>query len=723
MSQTWPTPSTTAPCTGTVVWLLTLMMVLVPAIGAHPWAWTPDTPKTILMASLTLGAAFVFFWQRRNSPDGVVFHGVILLPLGLALYALGSMMWSHTYLAGGEAVRWLLFSLVLWLGVNVFTSVRVTYLAWGIHIGAVMASLWTVLQFWLDWQFFPQGPNPASTFGNRNVLAEFLVCALPFSVLLLTRVRSKALVFCLTVTVGLNVVALFMTGTRSALAALLILVAVLPALLWRYRLLAASSNWGLVHKVALGVVFVSVLGSLGSIDSGNASLLAERGRGDAIDHALGRSQSAVQSDEFEKGSFSVRMQLWMSTGRMILANPLLGVGAGAWEVQVPLHQAAGAQLESDYYAHNEFIQLVSEYGLMGWLFVLALFAYLVRSVKATWMLSGSDATREAPARAFALTSILMLLVVSNAGFPWHMVGTSALFAVSLAVLAASDARLGNVVPAWRWPRVTWKTAYSWLAMGLIVAAAAVTAYFSWQAVVCEAMLQKAVAQSHRVIQSGNPGHPRWNDTKADILRLAQQAIAINPHYSTATAILAENVIRWGDWENAIWLMQSTMSTRPNEVALLVGVSRAYLTVGKPEQAQAWFNRAASVQPNAPYVRVQQAYLSLAQRDYQSAADIIAERLDDHGADHDLVNAAYILGEGTGDWQLAIRALEQQIKNSPKDAASAWLDLGELYSRAEIANEARAAESYRNALSLTPGYLRDRVWRRIPPTIQHLVQTR
>jgi tetratricopeptide (TPR) repeat protein len=203
--------------------------------------------------------------------------------------------------------------------------------------------------------------------------------------------------------------------------------------------------------------------------------------------------------------------------------------------------------------------------------------------------------------------------------------------------------------------------------------------------------------------------------------MARQAIGINPHYSTATAILAENAIRWDEWENAIWLMKATMSTRPNEVALLVGVSRAYLTVGKPEEAQVWFNRAARVQPSAPYVRVQKAYLLLAQRDYQLAADIIAERLDARGADHDLVNAAYILGEGTRDWRLAIRALEQQIKNSPKDAANAWLDLGELYSRPEIANEARAVESYRNALSLTPGYLRNRVWQRIPPSVQRLMQ--
>ena len=42
-----------------------------------------------------------------------------------------------------------------------------------------------------------------------------------------------------------------------------------------------------------------------------------------------------------------------------------GLGAGAWENRIPLYQADGAQLETDYYVHNEFLQLVAEYGLVG----------------------------------------------------------------------------------------------------------------------------------------------------------------------------------------------------------------------------------------------------------------------------------------------------------------------------------------------------------------------
>ena len=53
------------------------------------------------------------------------------LPLALMAYALGSMAWSHTYLGGVEAIRWFIFSLLLWLGVNTLSRERLPTLALG----------------------------------------------------------------------------------------------------------------------------------------------------------------------------------------------------------------------------------------------------------------------------------------------------------------------------------------------------------------------------------------------------------------------------------------------------------------------------------------------------------------------------------------------------------------------------------------------------------------
>ena len=385
-------------------------------------------------------------------------------------YALGSMAWSHTYLGGVEAIRWFIFSLLLWLGVNTLSRERLPMLAWGIHAGAVVASLWAALQFWVDFQFFPQGPHPASTFVNRNFFAEFAVCTLPFAALLLARARQSAQVALLAASTGLVIVAILMTGTRAALIALwLQLLVVLPCIGWLYRRQLAFSGWQRSTQLLAAGVLLAAVAGLGLIPTGNPRII-EEGRGtNALERGFNRTGSISPRDE----SLGVRMIMWKATTRLIQQRPLSGVGAGAWESEIPLYQAEGSQLETDYYVHNEFLQLVAEYGLVGWLFLLALAAYLLAAFWRTLLGKGPQAQAEAPWRAVFLCSLLSLMVVSNIGFPWRMATTGALFALCLGGVgrlrrAARQCRRpgrprgwrgGRLFhappPLWRWPALPW----------------------------------------------------------------------------------------------------------------------------------------------------------------------------------------------------------------------------------------------------------------------------
>ena len=145
---------------GLVVAILALMMFLAPALGVPNEEMLQDTLKSIVVSFAALGAALVFFWQQRERREPLRWHAVVWLPLLLMAYALGSMAWSHTYLGGVEAVRWFIFALLLWLGANNLSRDNLSMLAWGIHAGAVVASLWAALQFWVDFRFFPAGPAP-----------------------------------------------------------------------------------------------------------------------------------------------------------------------------------------------------------------------------------------------------------------------------------------------------------------------------------------------------------------------------------------------------------------------------------------------------------------------------------------------------------------------------------------------------------------------------------
>lgn len=700
--------------------ILAFMMFLAPAAGSPNELMLQDTLKSIVVSFAALAAALLFFWQQRSRRDGLRWHALVWLPLALMLYALGSMVWSHTYLGGVEAVRWFIFALLLWLGANTLGRDKVPLLAWGIHMGALVASLWTVLQFWVDFSFFPQGPNPASTFVNRNFFGEFVVCTLPFSLLLLARARQSATIFLLSLTTGFNIVAMLMTGTRSALIAAAVLLGVIPVILWLYRRQFAFATWASGQRIIAGGVLVATVLGLGMIGTGNPKLIEEdrvESRGlTALQRSFARAQSLTQAEEYTERSFSVRLIMWKATGRMILARPLSGVGAGAWEVDIPLYQAEGSQLETDYYVHNEILQLLAEYGLVGWFFLLSLLAYLTRAAWRTWRDHTPEGLAEAPLRALTLASLLAFLIVSNAGFPWRMASTGALFAMSLAILAASDARLGfrSAAAATRLP---WKPVYAQRLALTSVACLALASYITQQAAECEAKIVQAVKLALTISQSGNHQSPRWDKSKREMLTLIRQGIDINPHYRKITPMVADEIAKWGDWKNAVWIWESVVGSRPYVTAILSNIARGYAQLGQPDKAFDYLRRAQKLQPNAPSVASLEVILLSRSGKEAEALRIARKRIAEDVYDYDMVSAAYTLGVRARDWALALKSLEMRNNGWPDQRVDGLLKSGDIFAATEVKDEARALEFYKAALAATPDPDKATTRARIPTLYQ------
>lgn len=702
------------------VLLLALIMFMAPALGVPSEEVLQDTLKSAIISLGALGACFTYFWHQRKQNTEAIWHPLMWLPLGLSLYALGSMVWSHAYLGGVEAVRWFVFSLLLWLGMNTLTYDRVPRLALGIHLGATVASIWAALQFWIDFKYFPQGSSPASTFVNRNFFAEFAVCTLPFSLYLLTRAKQNGRIVALTLSIAFNLTAMMMTGTRSALIGIVMLVVVLPIILFLYWDQLETSKWSAGKRLAVPVLLVATLLGSGLIPSNNGKLLAEYGGGTALERALGRSVSISKSTEYTEGSFSLRALMWKATGRMIEAQPWTGVGAGAWEVHAPLYQNPGTLLETDLYAHNEILQLLAEYGLVGWAFLLCLIGYLALAALKTWAIRSAEGRREAPLRAFTLASLLVFLLVSNAGFPWRLASTGAMFALSLSILAASDVRLSRLTHQDEW-RVVWRQSYTLWALCLTAFFMVLAAYITQQAIESESKLIRAIRWALTISKSEQPNHPRWDKAKADMLALTREGIAINPHYRKLTPMVADELAKWGDSANAIWIWESVLASRPNVAAIATNISREYLQIGNYQRSRDYFDRAAKLQPTAPAVRSLQAQLLIQRMEYLQAAQIIRELLQANTIDNDLVNSAYLIGVRTQNWELAILALELRIKKWPNEASVGWLHLGNIYSRAGVNNEAKALESYRAALNTAPDYLKNGVWASVPQVYRAKLQ--
>jgi O-antigen ligase len=356
--------------------------------------------------------------------------------------------------------------------------------------------------------------------------------------------------------------------------------------------------------------------------------------------------------------------------------------------------------------------MLAEYGLIGWLFLTIIFTYLMWAAYATWVNTTEKGLQEALPRALALSSLLVLLLVSNAGFPWRLATTGALFALSLAILAASDIRLGHAIPlvsrALKWsPRAS---SLALVATGIL---SALAIFIAQQAIECESKIVRAIKIALTISQSGKATDPRWGDLKAEMLRLIRDGIAINPHYRKLTPTVADAMANWGDWENASWIWESVSESRPNVVALLANVTRAEIQIGNFPKAEQCLNRAIHIQPDSISLKTLQMMLWARTGREREAGIRAKELLHTQGITQDLVRTAYFLGMSNGDANLAIDAMEVRIKTWPEQAMDGWLKLGNIYASPELHNDEMALQSYRAAIDATEPQYKDSMRALIP----------
>ena len=677
---------------GGAVAVLALALFLAPVLGVPGEEMLQDTLKSIVIAFGALAAALLFVGAQRARGEPLRWHAVLWLPLLLMAYALGSMAWSHPYLGGVEAVRWFVFTVIAWVGLNTFTRERLPLLAWALHGAGLLASLWAMAQFWGGMALFPQGPQPASTFINRNFFAEFTVCTLPFGVLLLARARTSAMVALLAASIGLVLTALLMTGTRSALLALgMFAGVVLPLIAWRCRRALAWSGWSPgLRLLAAGAVAAVVL-ALGFIPTANPKILEDNFGATPIDRGLHRAQSLKPGD----ASIDMRLVMWRATLRAIADRPLSGVGAGAWESEIPRYQAEGSQLETDYYVHNEYLQLVAEYGAVGWVFLLLLFAYLIASFRRSWAPATPEGQADQPWRAVLLASLLALLMVSNAGFPWRMAATGALFAVGLGGLAASDARLGAARRLLASP-LRWSPRIAHVVLGLGLACLVLAVAITQRAAESEHKLVSAAKIAVSITATGNPNDPRLAPLKKQMLQLVREGIALNPHYRKITPIVADELARWGDWANATWIWDSVLASRPYVVAIISNAARGYASMGRTDKALAYLERAKRIQPRAPAVRSLEVILLARGGNEQRATQLAREAYDAGIKDYDLVNTYFLLAWRARDYALARQLLDERMRSWPEGRARGLVQQGLIAS--EQNQSERAVQYFREGLA-------------------------
>jgi tetratricopeptide (TPR) repeat protein len=294
---------------------------------------------------------------------------------------------------------------------------------------------------------------------------------------------------------------------------------------------------------------------------------------------------------------------------------------------------------------------------------------------------------------------MSLMVVSNVGFPWRMASTGALFALCLGGLAASDARLGVLAP-WAATRIRWRPAMSHIALLIVAMALVLATYISQQAAQAEQKIVRATKLALTISASANPRGRQWEQTKAEMLELIREGIAINPHYRKITPMVADELARWGDWRDAVWIWESVLESRPHVVAIMSNIARGYATLGQMDKALEYLGRAEKIQPHAPSVLSLQVVLYGRTGQRAKALAVARQAIADKIYDYDLVNATFDLAWRAGDYPLAAQAMDLRMTGWPQTRTQGYLQLGNMYASGAKDRD-RALDAFKHALAIAP----------------------
>jgi O-antigen ligase/tetratricopeptide (TPR) repeat protein len=200
--------------------------------------------------------------------------------------------------------------------------------------------------------------------GNKNVTAASLLILIPFAMYVIMSAKWLGRIAGI-ITLFLGVFSLFLMNTRSTYVGFaLITVLFFVGLIWQ--------NKSQIKPSLLFFLLPAVL----AIFAANTRLqLAVAGQENAGGYGTVTKRLGDINIASEQNS---RIHLWGTAIDYSLKNPILGAGYGNWKLaSIPYERDRANELFVPYHAHNDFIEMFADLGLLGGLSFAGMFLLLL----------------------------------------------------------------------------------------------------------------------------------------------------------------------------------------------------------------------------------------------------------------------------------------------------------------------------------------------------------
>lgn len=639
------------------------MLVLVP-LYFSPSMSDYHTPKFILVQVFaTILGCLLLVSMVLDGEVYILDHPIYYTMLAFLAANFISLFQAHNIYQGLYSL-WILTCFFL-LAILCFHCIRdrqqVHVLAGVMTATGGVVALIGLLQHNGVYHFYHRWNIPASTIGNVNFVAEYYNVVYPISLVLLLIVKRAWLWALLLAACFMMTCHLIVMGSRGGWLGVLIAASVIggASLVRRYHIrrraldtvliggLCALLCWPILTNVASSLP-VSEKQTLSGLTRTYWQLVSKR------------STDALQ---LRDDSTRQRVLLWEDTFRLIVDRPILGVGTGnfAFNIQkylspqsIELKSRMEAKSGSEHMifrAHNDYLEVWAEAGLLGIAVFLVLLAQILKSVAGLLIayVRGQEEPLVIGLGAAVLATLAHAVFSSNFQNPasaivfWVVVG----FVWTYSVPAEKRERLGLL-----------NTSSDGFSFGLAAVGIAVVVFTCYHGV---RMRQGAILfqEGRALITHEQP--------QAALASLQRSLRYPSPRPFATWEMIGKLNSRFGNWDEAEAAFRRSLRYHDNHPGVHYGLGRVLVQQGRHADAIETLNRAVSLEPLRAEYRVTLGTALGQVGRYDEAVESLAQALK---LDPNLKSAHYALGgveSRRNNHAAAYAAFEDALALDPKDA--------------------------------------------------------
>lgn len=469
-------------------------------------------------------------------------------------------------------------------------------LAKSLTVVAIVLGVIGICQYY-NWgfNFLPGSCEPYATMTHRNLFSSFLFLIFPFVLYNLFNSTSGS------------------QESRKIGAVIWTISSLLALVLIAYNVMIATSRavWVgfIISTISTSIAWWLLLGRR-KLDELRSSTYTKTLIAAIFIFLIVAVGALLTSDIEIRTTDNLRILLWSKTLSMISDNPLLGVGVGNWKIAFPAYGLDDMPLTIEsglvhcLRPHNDFLFVLSETGIFGFLCYILIFIITIRYILK--IVVNSPNKDDQIFGLLMLFGIIGYLVIGFFSYPKERIAHTIVVTLMIASVLSRYHRLFPFTKKWKsFPLSLW--------MIPLIALTALSTWIGYSRLIAETRTKKTlIARSNQ----------DWEGVISGIDRAISPFYQIDP--TTAPLLWYRGVAHFSqnNINEALTDFLKAHDLHPNHIHVLNNLASCYETLGDHSEAITFYTKALAISPRFEETLINLSAVYYNTKQYKRAYEVI-----------------------------------------------------------------------------------------------------